>query len=177
MLPPSINFETPNPAIAFDALNLRVADEPLVLQARRRLAGVSGFGFGGTNVHLVLAQPPVPPPTAAAAASVPPLLLSARSEPALRSLAGRWAELLAGCRLPARRVSCAPRRGPATITASDWPCPIRPIRRWRGRWPTMPPAQATPSLPDKAVRDGPCGLRLFRQWRAMGRDGARRARP
>jgi acyl transferase domain-containing protein len=59
-LPPSLNFERPNPDIPLDALNLRVQgelgawprpDQPL-------LAGVSSFGMGGTNCHLVLAEAP-----------------------------------------------------------------------------------------------------------------------
>ena len=59
-LPASLNFEVPNPAIAFDKLGLRVqaetgpwpsADAPL-------LAGVSAFGIGGTNCHVVLGDAP-----------------------------------------------------------------------------------------------------------------------
>jgi acyl transferase domain-containing protein/acyl carrier protein len=58
-LPPNLHFETPNPHIAFEALNLRVQREletwPLG-QVKRRIAGVSSFGFGGTNCHLVLEE-------------------------------------------------------------------------------------------------------------------------
>ncbi|HEV2634425.1 MAG TPA: type I polyketide synthase [Actinocrinis sp.] len=62
-IPASLNFETPNPEIAFDELNLTVQtalgawpreDEPLV-------AGVSSFGIGGTNCHLIVAEAPVSP--------------------------------------------------------------------------------------------------------------------
>jgi len=94
VLPPSINFETPNPHIDFDRLNLRVADEPVLLRAKHRAAGVSGFGFGGTNAHIVLGQPPAPVrATDQHSSSPPPLLLSARSEGALRALAGTWSDL------------------------------------------------------------------------------------
>jgi len=66
-IPPNLHFETPNPHIAFDDLGLRVpvAREPWPGE-RPRLAGVSSFGWGGTNVHVVLhgtAEPvPVPVP-------------------------------------------------------------------------------------------------------------------
>jgi polyketide synthase 13 len=57
-LPPSINYAGPNPYIDFDALHLKVADT--VTDWPRyggyALAGVSGFGFGGANAHLVLRE-------------------------------------------------------------------------------------------------------------------------
>jgi acyl transferase domain-containing protein len=56
-LPPSRNFEIPSPLIPFESLKLRVqtVDEawPAVPGAPAR-AGISGFGFGGTNCHLAL---------------------------------------------------------------------------------------------------------------------------
>lgn len=54
-LPASINFQTANPAIDFDALGIRVQDSsqewPEGLPPR---AGVSSFGVGGTNAHVIL---------------------------------------------------------------------------------------------------------------------------
>lgn len=52
---PNVHYETPNPHIAFDELGLRVPRElePWP-QDRPLLAGVSSFGWGGTNVHVVL---------------------------------------------------------------------------------------------------------------------------
>lgn len=60
-VPPNLHFQSPNPHIAFDALRLRVptAREPWPAEARA-LAGVSSFGFGGTNCHVVLEGPPAP---------------------------------------------------------------------------------------------------------------------
>ena len=97
VLPRSLNFVTPNPNIAFDALNLRVADTALDLPAEGRLiAGVNSFGFGGTNGHAILASPPAlaAPAAPAEEGAPPPLLLSARSEAALTQMARDWADLL-----------------------------------------------------------------------------------
>ncbi|WP_343240821.1 MULTISPECIES: beta-ketoacyl synthase N-terminal-like domain-containing protein [unclassified Streptomyces] len=57
-LPPHLNFGTPNPHIDFDALGLRVVDspEPWPRYSGRATAGVSAFGFGGTNAHVVLEE-------------------------------------------------------------------------------------------------------------------------
>ncbi|MEM9507577.1 MAG: aminotransferase class I/II-fold pyridoxal phosphate-dependent enzyme [Cyanobacteria bacterium P01_E01_bin.35] len=54
-IPPSLNFTTPNPAIAFEDLNLQVVTEltPWV-KDQPLIAGVNSFGFGGTNAHIVM---------------------------------------------------------------------------------------------------------------------------
>ncbi|MCG8416520.1 MAG: SDR family NAD(P)-dependent oxidoreductase [Proteobacteria bacterium] len=57
-LPASLHFEKPNPNIDFDGLGIRVQDRrgPWPADGELRRAGVSGFGFGGSNCHLVLEQ-------------------------------------------------------------------------------------------------------------------------
>ncbi|GGX74603.1 type I polyketide synthase [Streptomyces hiroshimensis] len=64
-LPASLNFESPNPAIPLTRLNLRVQTEHATWDAqdaqdaqddRPLVAGVSSFGMGGTNCHIVLAE-------------------------------------------------------------------------------------------------------------------------
>ncbi len=97
-LPPSLHCPRPHPAIPFQELGLRVLTQEIGWrEGERALAGVSSFGWGGTNCHLVLGE--APPPVPSLAASPPPgaeiFLLSARSELALRELAGRTAETLA----------------------------------------------------------------------------------
>ncbi|GAA4206229.1 type I polyketide synthase [Microbispora amethystogenes] len=59
-LPPSLNFVTPNPEIPLDRLGLRVQTElsPWPRPDRPLVAGVSSFGVGGTNCHVVLGEPP-----------------------------------------------------------------------------------------------------------------------
>ncbi|MFF9017391.1 type I polyketide synthase [Streptomyces sp. NPDC014870] len=63
-LPASLGFRSANPAIPLDDLRLRVNDRLSPLESAegaesdgRILAGVSSFGMGGTNCHLVLADP------------------------------------------------------------------------------------------------------------------------
>ncbi|QDI72806.1 polyketide synthase [Streptomyces calvus] len=105
-LPPSLNFERPNPRIPFTELGLRVQTElsDWGRPAHERLAGVSSFGMGGANCHVVLAGPPRTTPTAPvevpATPAVPgdtpvPYVLSARSAAAVRGQAGRLHAFLA----------------------------------------------------------------------------------
>ena len=94
--PKSLHFDRPNPNIDFAGLNLRVTDEatPLPRDGRRRFAGVSSFGFGGTSAHVVIADPPA----ARKAHKAEPrlLMLSAQTEIALRALAAEYARRLDG---------------------------------------------------------------------------------
>ncbi len=96
--PPSLHFNTPNPDIAFDELNLEVVTRPTPLGDGELTAGVNSFGFGGTNAHAVLSAAPPAREKADAAPSgaLPPLLISARSEASLKALAQSWAERLDG---------------------------------------------------------------------------------
>jgi polyketide synthase 13 len=57
-LPPSINYAGPNPYIDFDAIHLKVADTVTdwPRYSGHAIAGVSGFGFGGANAHLVVRE-------------------------------------------------------------------------------------------------------------------------
>ncbi|ONI89358.1 hypothetical protein ALI144C_05300 [Actinosynnema sp. ALI-1.44] len=54
-IPPNLHFHNPNPHIDFAELGLRVpVERELWPEGRAALAGVSSFGWGGTNVHVVL---------------------------------------------------------------------------------------------------------------------------
>ena len=55
------------------------------------VAGVNSFGFGGANAHVLLQEHVAAPQPARAEVSraAPPLFLSARTDAALRELAGR----------------------------------------------------------------------------------------
>jgi len=57
-IPASINYIGPNPYIDFDAVRLRVVETATdwPRYSGHAIAGVSGFGFGGANAHLVLRE-------------------------------------------------------------------------------------------------------------------------
>ncbi|GAA2059771.1 type I polyketide synthase [Streptomyces cheonanensis] len=101
-LPPSRNFATPHPDIPLADLGLTVQHEltPWPHPGRPPLAGVSSFGMGGTNCHLVLTAPPAPfasgagaPAEPATGAPAPPPVLpwvvSGHGRRALRAQADR----------------------------------------------------------------------------------------
>jgi len=93
VVPANLHADVLNPAIAFDALNLRVVREPLALPAHGRIyAGVNSFGWGGTNAHVILRDAPAE--TAAVAPGIAsreraPIVVpvSAHSDGALRQRA------------------------------------------------------------------------------------------
>ncbi|MBF6483773.1 acyltransferase domain-containing protein [Nocardia otitidiscaviarum] len=63
VIPPNINFAGPNPYIPFDQAHLKVVEQPTEFPrySGKATIGVSGFGFGGTNAHVVI-QEYVPTP-------------------------------------------------------------------------------------------------------------------
>lgn len=94
-IPPHLHFKKANPAIDFDRIGLRIplAHEPWPSGRTARLAAVNSFGYGGTNAHVVMEEPPRP--AYSRTSHVPEreqlLLLSARSEAAVRALASSYA--------------------------------------------------------------------------------------
>ncbi|RKH60321.1 non-ribosomal peptide synthase/polyketide synthase, partial [Corallococcus aberystwythensis] len=102
-LPPSLHFQTPNPLIPFERLALSVQTEatPWPRADAPLLAGVSSFGFGGTNAHVVLDAPPSVPASEGtspehrhATDGARLLTMSARDAAALELLARDYRELL-----------------------------------------------------------------------------------
>ncbi|HTZ16785.1 MAG TPA: type I polyketide synthase, partial [Mycobacterium sp.] len=104
VLPKHLHFKKPSPHIPWDRLPVRVVDEalPWARDGRPRIAGVSSFGFSGTNSHVIVQEAP-DEVTQVAAAPVPPsddrrfslLPLSARSPAALAQLAEGYSSWLA----------------------------------------------------------------------------------
>ena len=87
-IPPSLHFSTPNPLIAWDEFPyLRVPTDatPWAAQNGPRTAGVSAFGFSGTNAHVVVEEAPA---VASQASTIERplhvLALSAKTDAALR---------------------------------------------------------------------------------------------
>ncbi len=64
-IPPSLGYEKPNPAIAFDGSPFVVNDRLCDWTSHKgpRRAGVNSLGVGGTNAHVVLEEAPTPPET------------------------------------------------------------------------------------------------------------------
>ena len=110
-IPRHLHLKELNPLIQLDGTRFRIPMEtvPWLNDQRARVAGVSSFGFGGTNAHVVLSEAPASSPRrsriprqANAAQQPAPaverplhiLNLSAKSEPALRETAARLAEHL-----------------------------------------------------------------------------------
>ncbi|OJH33931.1 hybrid non-ribosomal peptide synthetase/type I polyketide synthase [Cystobacter ferrugineus] len=92
VLPPTLHFERPNPALHLEESPFVVHTRVLPWESPRgpRIAGVSSFGIGGTNAHALLQEAPAPEPTAPARPHQV-LLLSARSPSALETMASRLA--------------------------------------------------------------------------------------
>jgi len=72
-LPKHLHFENPSPHIPWDRLAVEVVKEtiPWERNGRPRIAGVSSFGFAGTNAHVILEEAPVAPKAQPAAAPGP----------------------------------------------------------------------------------------------------------
>ena len=121
LIPRHLNFQEPNPAIDWEQLPLQVTTEttPWPSSDRPPLAGVSAFGWSGTNAHILVrghgardgegaerswtSGPPHPvavslsepaPDIAAETRATRLLPLSGKSEGAVRDLAGRYLDWL-----------------------------------------------------------------------------------
>ncbi|MDQ0933252.1 SDR family NAD(P)-dependent oxidoreductase [Streptomyces turgidiscabies] len=186
-LPASLHFQSPNPHIDFAELGLRVVAEPTRWPAERgrpALAGVSAFGFGGTNAHAVLQQAPQPasPRAEETAEGVPHILVvTARSQDRLGDVAtglarwlnaqGRAVPLADVCHTLAHQ-----RRGPAGAAVvgrgrRDLTAALAALAK--GETPTcvVPPRTAQDSEADRKSPRRP--VLVFSgygsQWNGMGR--------
>jgi acyl transferase domain-containing protein/NAD(P)-dependent dehydrogenase (short-subunit alcohol dehydrogenase family)/acyl carrier protein len=111
-IPPNLHFQEPNPYILWSEVPVHIPTSPLPWEpiGDRRSAGVSAFGFSGTNAHVILEEAPAlalpdeeePGALQEQALEVLPsfdpvylLPLSARQEQALRELAEAYLTVLA----------------------------------------------------------------------------------
>ncbi|SFD27437.1 type I polyketide synthase [Streptomyces aidingensis] len=102
-LPASLHCEELNPHVPWDDMNLRVVEALTPWRSRkgaRRLAGISGFGFTGTNAHVIVGEAPAPAeeavPRVVTDTEGPFLLpLSAPDPAAFERVADAWRERLA----------------------------------------------------------------------------------
>ncbi|KAH7118621.1 polyketide synthase [Dactylonectria estremocensis] len=97
MIPPTLHAAEPTPAVDWDKAGMALVQEtqPWVARdGRLRRAGVSAFGIGGTNAHVVIEEPPVQcvgceDVQASVLLSTMPFVLSAQTDAALRQQADK----------------------------------------------------------------------------------------
>ncbi|MBX7255252.1 MAG: SDR family NAD(P)-dependent oxidoreductase [Candidatus Hydrogenedentes bacterium] len=100
MIPSHLNLKQVNPLIKLDNTPIEIVTSPQVWARGndRRFAGVSSFGFGGANAHVILEEPPQQFPDSRETTESGPrrrvLALSAQTDTALKALAQRYAECL-----------------------------------------------------------------------------------
>ncbi len=97
-IPPHLHLQQPNPHIDWEQLPIEVPTKrtPWTRGQQPRIAGVSSFGFSGTNAHVVVAE--APQLEQVLAPVVRPLhifTLSAKTQTALKQLAARYQDYLA----------------------------------------------------------------------------------
>jgi phthiocerol/phenolphthiocerol synthesis type-I polyketide synthase E len=95
VIPGTLHFAVPNPGVAWEQGPLFVSSqlEPWPSHAGPRCAGVSAFGIGGTNAHVLIEEAPARP-ASGPSRRMQLVPLSARSSAALAEQAGRLAEAL-----------------------------------------------------------------------------------
>ncbi|MFR9776092.1 SDR family NAD(P)-dependent oxidoreductase [Micromonospora sp. MS34] len=144
-IPANLHFTEANPHIDWAGMDVRVVDRPVAWPRadRPRLAGVSGFGFTGTNAHVLLADPE-PAPEPASQPGPEPAVPEPASEPA------------------------TPAAGPLLVPLSAaGPDGLRrQVEGWRDRIADCPPAE----LPDLAALAGAGRAHLRYRVALLGRD-------
>jgi acyl transferase domain-containing protein/NADPH:quinone reductase-like Zn-dependent oxidoreductase len=96
IVPPHLHLQSLNPRIDLEGRPFTIPTEPRPWPraARPRYAGLSAFGFGGTNAHVVVEESPPLTTVSRPARSSELLTLRAASAPALKATAGRYAAFL-----------------------------------------------------------------------------------
>jgi acyl transferase domain-containing protein/acyl carrier protein len=92
-LPPLINFTKPNPEMDIENSPFYINTKLRDWDAAYRIAGVNSFGMGGTNAHVIIAEPPENQ-SQAIPKSAALLALSAKTEAALEKVTQNLAHFL-----------------------------------------------------------------------------------
>jgi len=139
-LPAHRNVTTPTPLFPWSEHALEIATRARAWPRgdRPRLAGVSSFGFSGTNVHVVLEEAPRREHAGASIGDGAPRLfcISARSEHALRELARRIAAHAATASVPLDVLCRTAHAGRATFPhrLAVWACDAGELARTLAAW-------------------------------------------
>ncbi|AFZ28188.1 polyketide synthase family protein [Cylindrospermum stagnale PCC 7417] len=98
-IPPHLHFQQPNPYIPWQQLPIKVPSEltPWSTVNQQRFAGLSSFGFSGTNAHIILSEAPAVAAKREGETVQQPLnllTLSAKTKPALEQMVRNYLEHL-----------------------------------------------------------------------------------
>ena len=166
LIPPSLHFERPNPHIPFGDWRLRVqtALAPWPDEETPAMAGVSAFGWGGTNCHLVVEEMP------ARRANILPLAAASAAE--LQHLSRELREYAATAVVPLSELCAVARPGPAGHRLA---VSVRSRRELVDRLDAFLAGQPRPRLAAGTAAGAPPKLvfvfsGLGSQWPGMGRD-------
>ncbi len=98
IIPAQLHFQELNPLISLNETRFEIPTEPMQYprtDMSPRIAGVSSFGFGGTNAHIILKEAPLVKHVETSTAPGPYILpISARSDDALNDLANAYESFL-----------------------------------------------------------------------------------
>lgn len=127
IIPATAHFQSLNPMIPFAGTPFCVAQSagdwpghrPNRVSERPMLAGVSGFGFGGTNAHVVIEEAPAVQSAERISSTRPAYILpvSAGSTAALKELSAHYSEMLAHSSIDAGTICVASAQRRAHLSA------------------------------------------------------------
>ncbi|MEM7130013.1 MAG: type I polyketide synthase [Chloroflexota bacterium] len=96
-IPAHLHFQHPNPYISWDELPIKIPKEKMPWRNEHKVAGISSFGFSGTNCHVVLEEAPkIEPSTTRLERNQHLLALSAKTPAALDAIVGNFADYVEG---------------------------------------------------------------------------------
>ncbi|WP_150246459.1 SDR family NAD(P)-dependent oxidoreductase, partial [Nocardiopsis quinghaiensis] len=100
-IPPTLHLNRPNPALTLETTPFYTTTQPTPWHTppnTPRRAGLSAFGMGGVNAHIILQEPPTTPERSPVTVPGHVLRVSGATEAAVRELAAAYAERIEACR-------------------------------------------------------------------------------